>query len=90
MEEQVRTIRFTTNARDDRSGMQGYNGEEKTVIYSVAERLVGGGVAIDTEPAALKEKSMDELKESAEALDIDLTGKKGSKAEVAEAIKKGK
>ena len=89
MEEQTRTIRFTQNAKDERTGVQGYNGEEKTVLASLANRFVGGGVAVDVEPTALEDKSVEELKADAEALGIDLTGHKGSKDEIIKTIKKG-
>lgn len=89
MEEQVRKIRFTQNARDERSGKQGYNGQEASVISSVADRFVGAGVAVDVEPEALQEKSVEELKKEAEALGVDLTGHKGSKKDIIQTIEKG-
>lgn len=88
VEEATRKVRFTTNWMDARTGMNAYNGDEKTMLAGVAGRAIATGAAVDVSPEALENKSVEELKAEAGALNVDLTGNKGSRKDIIEAIEK--
>lgn len=88
MEDATRKVRFTKNWMDKQTGINAYNGDEKTMLAGVAGRAIASGAAVDVSPEALEAKSFEELKAEAEALHVDLTGSKGSKHDIIEAIEK--
>lgn len=88
VEEATRKVRFVKNWMDARTGVTAYNGDEKTMLAGVAGRAVATGAAVDVSPEALEAKSVEELKIEADALNVDLTGNKGSKQDIIGAIEK--
>lgn len=88
MEKATRKVRFTANWMDKQTGVNAYNGDERTMLAGIGGRAVSSGAAVDLSPEVLEEKTVDELKTDAETLGVDLTGKKGSKNDIVDAIEK--
>ncbi len=88
VEEATRKVRFTANWMDSQTGVNAYNGDEKTMLAGVAGRAIATGAAVDVSPEALEAKSVEELKIEADALNVDLAGSKGSKKDIIGAIEK--
>ncbi len=88
VEEETRKVRFTANWMDNQTGVNAYNGDERTMLAGIAGRAVSSGAAVDVSQEALESKSVEELKTEAAGMNVDLTGSKGSKQDIIEAIEK--
>lgn len=86
---QTKKVRFIRNWQDPRSRITRYNGDEVTMIASAADRATRSGAAVEVEQETLEDMTVEQLKTEAEKLGVDLTGKKGSKKEIIDAIKEG-
>lgn len=52
MEEQVKTVRFVENAVDRKTNINYVGGQEATMLASVADRMLGAGVAVEVAESA--------------------------------------
>jgi hypothetical protein len=78
-------VAFTQNAVDPETLVNYWRGDVKELDPAAAGRMVGADLAVPLEQSDLKQKNVEELKEDAAALGVDVSGKK-SKEDIAKEI----
>jgi hypothetical protein len=71
MAEQVKTIHFTKNAKDQKTGIAYAAGQDVTVLDGVAKRMVKAEVAKETNTTPDDPRTMDELKKAAKQKNVE-------------------
>jgi hypothetical protein len=78
-------VAFTQNAVDPETLVNYWRGQVEELEPAAAGRMLGADLAVRVDQEDLKKKNVDELKQDANALGVDVSGKK-SKEEIAKEI----